>query len=236
MRILSTLAVKKVLDEAVPLFTPLLFPPLSFSTPGSSSKVEVSIDPTALVLERVKSGERGDLAILTEAGINDLCTAGILVPNSRIELCVSEIGVAVPRGANKPDISSTDAVRNTLLAARSIAYSKAGASGIFFAGLIQRLGIADVVNAKATVIPAGFTAALLVDGRADLAIQQISELMAVDGIDIVGPLPNDINERLRFPGAVFTGSAYSEQANAFLKFLARPEMAERYRLAGLIPI
>jgi molybdate transport system substrate-binding protein len=223
MRILSTLAVKAVLDEVVPQLQAQL------------GQIEVSIDPTALVIKRITAGERADLAILTADGVATLCAAGILLTDSRQDLCVSAVGIAVRAGAPKPDIASTAAVRATLLAAKSIAYSRAGASGIFFAGLIERLGIADAVNRKAIIIPAGFTAALAADGRVELAIQQVSELMAVAGVDIVGALPDEINERLRFPGAVFVGAEHADEAQSVLRFLARPAMADVYRRAGLSP-
>jgi molybdate transport system substrate-binding protein len=225
MRILSTLAVKKVLDELGPKF------PLP-----KGQTLDISIDPTVLVLRRVRSGERGDLAILTTAGIDELSDAGILSAKGRLDLCVSEIGIAVKRGAAKPDISSAEAVRKLLLDVPSLAYSQAGASGIFFAGLIERLGIADEVNRKATVIPAGFTGALAADGKVAIAIQQVSELMAVPGVDIVGPLPDDVNERLTFPGAVFADAANPTLAADFIAFLKRPEFADVYRRAGLKPL
>jgi molybdate transport system substrate-binding protein len=225
MRILSTLAVKKVLDELGPQF------PLPAGQP-----LDISIDPTVLVVRRIKAGERGDLAILTMAGIDELSAAGILTNVGRLDLCVSEIGIAVQAGAAKPDIATAAAVRQLLLDVPSLAYSKAGASGIFFAGLIERLGIATEVNRKATVIPAGFTGELAATGQVAIAIQQVSELMAVPGVDIVGPLPTDINERLSFPGAVFTDAANPALAAAFVAFLQRPEFADTYRRAGLKPL
>lgn len=225
MRILSTLAVKKVLDELTP----------QFRLPAGRS-FDISIDPTVLVVRRIKAGERGDVAILTTAGIDELSSAGILDRKGREDLCVSEIGVAVQAGKPKPDISTAAAVRQLLLDVPSLAYSQAGASGLFFAGLIERLGIATEVNRKATVIPAGFTAALAADGKVAIAIQQISELMAVPGIDIVGALPDDINERLTFPGAVFSETAHPALAAEFIAFLKRPESADVFRRAGLKPL
>jgi molybdate transport system substrate-binding protein len=224
MRILSTLAVKKVLDELTP----------QFRLPDSQS-FDISIDPTVLVVRRIKAGERGDVAILTTAGIDELSAAGILSGQGRLDLCVSEIGIAVKTGAPKPDISTAAAVRQLLLDVPSLAYSQAGASGLFFAGLIKRLGIADEVNRKATVIPAGFTGALAADGKVAIAIQQVSELMAVPGVDIVGPLPDDVNERLTFPGAVFADATDPALAEEFIAFLKRPEFADVYRRAGLKP-
>jgi molybdate transport system substrate-binding protein len=225
MRLLSTLAVKTVLDELVP----------RFQLSGGAG-INISTDPTALMLSRIRAGERGDLAILTADGIAALCASGHLVAASRRDLCVSEIGVAVPAGGPAPDISTVDAVRRTLLAVPSIGYSRAGASGIFFAQLIERLGIADAVNRKSTVIPMGFTAALLVDGTVDLAVQQVSELMAVPGVQVVGALPGEIQERLTFPGAIFADAAAAGPAAEFLAYLARPEFADVYRQAGLLPI
>jgi molybdate transport system substrate-binding protein len=222
MKILSTLAVKAVLDELVPDWQA-----------ATGTTVNVSIDPTALIVKRINEGERADLAILTADGIQALSAAGILAADSRMELCGSAIGIAVRHGAAKPDIATAVAVRQTLLDAPSLAYSKAGASGIFFAKLIQRLGIADEINRKATIIPSGFTAVLAADSRVALAIQQVSELMAVPGVDIVGPLPDDINERLRFLGAVFVGSTQARAAAEFLLFLSQPGLADVYQRAGL---
>ncbi len=225
MRIISTLAVKKVLDELTP----------QFRLPDGQN-FDISIDPTVLVVRRIKAGERGDVAILTTAGIDELSAAGILTGKGRLDLCGSEIGIAVKAGHSKPDISTAAKVRQLLLDVPTLAYSKAGASGIFFAGLIERLGIADAVNRKATVIPAGFTAELAADGKVAIAIQQISELMAVPGVDIVGGLPDDINERLSFPGAVFTESANPALAADFIAFLQQPKFADVYCRAGLKPL
>ena len=113
-------------------------------------------------------------------------------PGTRTDVALSFVGIAVKAGAPKPDISSLATFKAALLAARSVAYSKIGASGLFFAGLIERLGIAAEVNAKAVIVPSGFTAERLTSGEADLAVQQISELMVVPGIEVVGLLPAEI--------------------------------------------
>jgi len=112
----------------------------------------------------------------------------------------------VARGAPRPDLSTADTFRQVLPDARSAALSHGGASGSYFAGLIEQLGIAETIRAKATVIPAGFTAEKLVSGEADLAIQQVSELMVVDGIDIVGPFPAEVQATMRFAAATAAGS------------------------------
>ena len=106
----------------------------------------------------------------------------------------------------RPDLSTEASFRRALLEARSVAFSRGGASGIYFAGLMERMGIAEAVRAKATIIPAGFAAEKLVSGEADLAVQQISELMVVDGVDIVGPFPDAVQTTMRFSAAAVVGS------------------------------
>ena len=224
-KVFSTLGVKGVLDELLPRFQR-----------AHTGALELTWDPTVLMLARVKTGERADLALLTSEGIDELIASGVLARGSRVDLARSHIGIAVAAGAAKPDISSVDAVRRALLAARSIAYSKTGASGIFFAGLIARLGIADAVNAKATITAGGFTAEVVAAGKAELAVQQVSELMVVPGVDIVGPLPQEIQENLMFSGGIFAGAADAAGASRLLAFLARTELAEVYRAKGLLPV
>jgi len=155
---------------------------------------------------------------------------GRMLPGSQRDLCISLIGMAVRAGSPRPDIATPEACRAALLGARSVAYSRAGASGIFFAGLIERLGIAEAVNAKATVIPQGLTAELAARGEAEIAIQQVSELMAVPGIDIVGPLPKALNTR-----AVFSAGLFSAEAGGLLEAIARAMTPGRLRAKGLLP-
>jgi molybdate transport system substrate-binding protein len=122
-----------------------------------------------------------------------------------------------------------------MLSARSIAYSKIGASGIFFAGLIERLDIAAEVNARAVIVPSGFTAERVASGEAELAVQQISELMVVPGIEVVGPLPAEIQTAATFSAGLLTRSEQAEKASALLRFLASPAIAAVLRRAGLEP-
>ena len=120
-----------------------------------------------------------------------------------------------------------------MLAARCVAFSKIGASGIYFAGLLDRLGLAD--KAKTFVVPSGFTAERLVSGEADLAVQQISELLVVPGIEVIGPLPDDIQTAAMFSGGVLSTSADAEAARGFLRFLTGPEAAPVLAASGLQP-
>ena len=216
MRVMSTLAVAVVLRGL---------------TPRAPVAMDVEFDPTMRLLKRIEAGERADIAILTDAGVEGLMAQGVLVPGSRRDLALSHIGMAVKAGAARPDISTLAALQATLLAAPSIAYSGAGASGLFFAGLLERLGIAEAVTAKATIIPQGFTAALAARGEVALAIQQISELMAVEGVDILGKLPPEANTGAVFSAGLFTGA--DPTAAAALDWLAAAMDAPTLAAGGL---
>ena len=219
LRLFSTLAVMGLLQEMLP----------ELET-AAGRPVTAEFAPTAALFRRIEAGEAADLAILTAEAVAAMTADGRMLPGSRRDLCISLIGMAVRAGAPRPDIATPEACRAALLGARSIAYSRAGASGIFFAGLIERLGIAEAVNAKATVIPQGLTAELAARGEAEIAIQQVSELMAVPGIDIVGPLPEALNTR-----AVFSGGLFTAEAEGLLGAIARAMTPERLRARGLLP-
>lgn len=225
LTILSTLAVKGVIEELMPRLQAV-----------SGGRLALSYDPTAVTLQKIRAGARGDTAILTEQGIEALTTEGILVPGSRVDFARSLVGMAVKAGTPKPDISTLDAFKKTLRSTHSVVYSKGGASGIFFAGLLDRLGLAEAVNAKATIIPNGFTAELTARGEAEIAIQQVSELMAVPGVDIVGPLPAGAQESLLFAGALFADTSNVDRARVLLNELADPAAAGLFTRKGLLPV
>ena len=217
MRILSTLAVKGLLAE------------LLADAPG----FDIVYEPTQLLLARIARGEAADVAILTQAAVDDLLAQGTFEPGSKRDVAISAIGIAVKAGAPKPDISTPEAVRTLLLEVPSLCYSRSGASGLHFARVLRELGIADAVNAKATIIPSGFTAETLVDGRCVIAIQQLSELLVVPGIKVVGPLPDPIQETLTFSAGVFAGSERAGEAARWLEAITRLELSETYMRHGL---
>jgi molybdate transport system substrate-binding protein len=217
IRILSTLAVMGAMRE--------------IAAHNEAANIDLDFAPTVALLERLRRGEAADIAILTAQGIDDLIAEDIIRPGTRTDVARSFVGLAVKAGAPKPDIGSVDAFKAVLLAARSVAYSRIGASGIFFAALLDRLGIADAV--KTLVVPTGFTAERLVTGEADLAVQQISELLVVPGIEVVGPLPPEVQTVATFSAGLLTGSAQVEAACTLLRFLASPEIAPALRRAGL---
>ncbi len=191
--------------------------------------------PTKVLLDRLAAGETPDVVILTAEAIAALDSRGSLAPGSA-PLAGSLVGIAQAPGQAHPDIGSATALIATLRAARSIAYSGAGASGLFFAALIERLGIAAEINAKATVIPQGLTGALVARGETQYAIQQISELKLVDGIDIIGPLPADTQTPTIFSAAALAGAIRPHAAADLIRLLTGAEMAAAFAAAGLEPV
>ena len=186
----------------------------------SGARIDADFAPTVRVLERLKEGETADVLILTDVGLAGLIAAGSVAAESRIDLARSWVGLAVKAGEPHPDISTEANLRATLLDARSVAYSRLGASGIFFAQLIVKMGIEKEINARATISPMGFTAERIVTGEADVAIQQLSELKQVKGIEVVGPLPHQLQTPAVFSAGRMTGSKQIAASDLLLKFLA----------------
>jgi molybdate transport system substrate-binding protein len=198
------------------------------------TRIDADFAPTLGLLDRLRGGEAADVVILTREGLDELASEGTVVADSRVDLARSYVGIAVKAGADHPDIATEAALRATLLGAR-VAYSRIGASGIFFAQLIERMGIASEINAKARIIPSGFTAERLVTGDADLAVQQISELKQVAGVEIVGPIPLDMQSPAVLSAGRLAASKRVVQADELLKYLASPEAAPVLRASGLEP-
>jgi molybdate transport system substrate-binding protein len=199
----------------------------------SGARIDAEFAPTVRLLERLKDGETADILILTQEGLAGLVSAGSVVAESCVDLARSWVGLAVKAGHPHPDISSEAALRAALLAARSVAYSRLGASGIFFAQLIARMGLEKEINARATVVPLGFTAERIVTGEADVAIQQLSELKQVKGIEIVGPLPLHLQTPAVFSAGRMAVSKNVAPSDLLLKFLASAEATPALVESGL---
>jgi molybdate transport system substrate-binding protein len=223
IRVLSTLALKGAMHRLAGQYQGL-----------AATRIDADFAPTLGLLERLREGEEADIVILTREGLRELLAEGVVAAGSNVDLARSYVGIAVKTGSAHPDIASDVSLRKTLLAARSVAYSRIGASGIFFAGLIERLGIAPQINAKAT-ITSGFTAERLITGEADLAVQQLSELKQVAGIEIVGPIPYELQTPAIFSAGRMASSKQPDRADALLRFLASPEAAPTLRESGLEP-
>ena len=199
-------------------------------------KIDVEFAPTLALLKRLDGGEVADVLILTREALADLAAQRRVAPESCADLARSYVGLAVKAGAQHPDISSVAALRETLLDARCVGYSRLGASGIYFAKLIEQMEIASQINARAKIIQAGLTAELLSTEEADLAVQQISELKLVPGIEVVGPIPVELQTN---PAVFSAGRAAASQkvalADGLLKFLKSPGVAPALRDSGLEP-
>ncbi|WP_426434138.1 substrate-binding domain-containing protein [Bradyrhizobium genosp. P] len=224
VRVLSTLALKGAVARLAEAYRAT-----------SGVWIDADFAPTLALLERLRGGEEADLVILTREGLDEMIAEGRVAPESCVDLARSYVGLAVRAGEAHPDIASEAALRATLLGARAVAYSRLGASGILFAQLIVRLGIAAEINARAVIIPAGFTAEKLVTGDADLAVQQISELKQVDGIEVVGPIPLNLQTPAVFSAGRMMGAANADAADHLLRYLASAEVAPVLRETGLEP-
>ena len=224
VRVLSTLALKGAVQNLAGPFEA-----------AGGARIDADFGPTLGLLDRLQSGESADVVILTREGLDGLAAQGSVVAETCVDLARSYVGIAVKAGADHPDIATVAALRATLLGAKSVAYSRIGASGIFFAQLIERIGIAHLINARAKIVPSGLTAALLVTGEAELAVQQLSELMQVDGVELVGPIPRELQTAAVFSAGRLAASVKAVQSDALLKYLASAEVAPVLRAAGLEP-
>jgi molybdate transport system substrate-binding protein len=222
IRVLCTLGLRGLLDE------------ITSALDGRGLYFTPSYGATNVLIPKIGAGETADVAILTDAGIEGLIEHGTLATGSRRDLARSAIGIAVKAGAPKPDIRTPEAFKQTLLAARSIAFSRSGASGIHFANLISQLGIADEVARKARIFD-GVVGTLAARGEVEIAVQQVSELKLVGGIDIVGPLPDALQKVTVFSAGVFAKSARPAAAGLFIEALRTPDVAAVMRNQGLEP-
>ena len=189
-------------------------------------KLELVLQPSGAIGKRIAGGEAGDAIVSTTAGVEALEKGGKLVPGTTRVLASSGMGVAVLKGAPKPDISTPESFRKALLAAKSVAYSDpagGGASGAVFAKVLKDLGIAEAVNARAKLGRGIPNAEFVIKGESDIAIQQIPELMTISGVDIVGPFPPALQSVTGFATAVLSSSTNPAAAKALVEFLASSE-------------
>ncbi len=201
----------------------------------TGDKVTTNWGGVTEVAKRVADGESADIVILPVAQIDDLIARGKLVKGSRTVVAKSGVGVAVRNGAPKIDISSGDAVRRALLAAKSIAYST-GPSGAHMADLIRKWGIADRLKGKIVIAPADTPVGIVIArGGAEIGFQQVSELIHVKGIDYLGPLPPDIQETTVFAAAIHKDAKSPDAARALIRFLSAPAAAPVIKSAGMDP-
>jgi molybdate transport system substrate-binding protein len=205
----------------------------------NSCPLAVTWGTAPMLVARIEAGETADVLILSRAGIDALRKQGKIAAGSDVTLAGSGVAIAVKADAPKPDISTPEALKATLLKARSIAYSEpaaGGASGVYFAKLLERMGIAEQMKPKTKYPPAGgFSGELILTGEAELAVQQKPELLHVAGIEIVGFLPGDLNVVTEFVAGIMAGSKNAEMSRALIQSLRSDEAAAVFQAKGLDP-
>jgi len=224
IKVLSTQAAERAYRELVPQFEA-----------ASGHKVSTVFTGTLDVQKRIAAGEMYDLIIMAGPAIDDFIKSGKVVAGSRVDIAKSGVGAAVPAGAVKPDISTVEALKKTLIAAKSIGYST-GPSGVYLIGLFERLGLADVVKPKLKQTPTGvFVATIVASREVEIGFQQVSEFQHAPGVDYVGPLPTEVQEVTVFSAGIQAGAKQAEAARSWVKFLTAPAAAPVYRKMGLEP-
>lgn len=201
-------------------------------------KVTVDNDTAGGLAKRIEGGEAFDVAVITPRAIDDLIAKGKVMPGSRIALATVGIGVVVKEGAARPDISTVDAFKASLLAAKTVAYidpASGGSSGIYLDKLFERLGIADQIRAKARLKRGGYVADLIASGEAELGIHQISEIVPVRGVTLVGPLPKEIQNITTYAGGLSSGSKTPVEARQLLEALHDAKAAAVLKSKGMEP-
>jgi molybdate transport system substrate-binding protein len=185
---------------------------------------------------RLERGEPADVLIMVGYALGDLISKGKVIADSRVDLVKSAIGVAVKAGAAKPDISSAEALKRALLAAKSIAYSDS-ASGVYVSTeMFKKLGIEEEIKAKARMIPATPVGEMIAKGEAEIGFQQVSELKPVAGIDIVGPVPDELQKITVYSAGIATVAREPEAGKTLIKFLGSQAARDTIIRSGLEPI
>ncbi len=204
----------------------------------TGNKVVVDNDTAGGLKKRIESGEAFDVAIITPAIVDDLAGAGKIAPGTRVNLATVGVGVVVKEGAPKPDVSTVEAFKSALLAAKSVAYidpASGGSSGLYINRLLERLGIADQVRPKAKLKKGGYVAELIVSGEAELGLHQISEIVPVKGAALVGPLPKEIQNTTTYAAGLSASSQNNDAAQALIKVLSGPTAATVLKSKGMEP-
>jgi molybdate transport system substrate-binding protein len=203
---------------------------------AASHTMSIENDTVGATSKRIESGAAFDVAILTPVAIDALAGKGFVAPGSRIALARVGVGVMVKAGASKPDVSNVEAFKRALLEAKSVAYidpASGGSSGIYVARLLERLGIADQIKPKTKLKKGGYVADLVVSGEAEIGIHQISEILPVSGVTLVGPLPAEIQNYTVYAAGLGAKAAQPDAAAALIKFLAGPQLAPVLKAKGM---
>jgi molybdate transport system substrate-binding protein len=224
IKVLSTQATEEAYKELVAQFEK-----------GSAHKVSTIFTGTLDVQKRLAGGETYDLVIMAGPAIDEQIKLGKIAAGSRVDLAKSAVGAGVKAGAPKPDISTVDALKKTLLAAKSVGYST-GPSGVYILTMFEKLGVAAEVKPKLTQTPTGvFVGTIVANGTVEIGFQQVSEMSQFPGVDDVGPLPASVQQITVFSAGTHTAAKETQAAKALVTFLSAPAAAPAYKKRGLDP-
>jgi len=202
----------------------------------TGNTVKLTFGTVGVIKARLADGAPADAVIMTQEAMQEMARQGAVVEGSWAAIGRTGIGVAVRDGAPKPDIGTPEALKQALLSTKSLTYvdpAQGGTSGIHFAGVLQQLGIADAVKSKTTLVPGGYPAELVAKGEVEMVVHQISEIIPVKGVTLVGPLPKDLQKITVYGAGVAVASTAKPEAKAFVTFLARPDFKPKLAAAGL---
>jgi molybdate transport system substrate-binding protein len=224
IKVLSSIATREAYLELVPQFEG-----------ASGHKVTTTWAGTVDIMKRMAAGERHDVVMISSTEMEELIRQGKINADTRVDLARCGIGVAVRAGSPKPDLSSGEALKRTLLAAKTVGYTS-GPSGVYMGQLIERMGIAAEIKPKHRGVPSGGTIGTIVaTGEADIGFQQVSELVHIAGIDYVGPLPADVQKITVFSAGIQAGAQNGDAAKELLAFLSAQRAGSIYKKHGLEP-
>jgi molybdate transport system substrate-binding protein len=201
----------------------------------TGNSISVKTEGSALLLDDITRGEAFDVALLMAPNMDTAANLTKVLPASRVNIARTGLGVVMREGRPKPDISTVEAFMRTMLAARSIAYTTSGASGIHFMAMCRRLGIADQVASKGKTAPTGMLADKVASGEAEFAVQQMSELVGLKGVNLVGPFPPELDLTSQIVAGISARSEKREAANAFVAFLSAPEILALLKAQSMTP-
>jgi molybdate transport system substrate-binding protein len=222
IKVLASNGVKAALEELAPAFER-----------ATGNKVVIAFGLAAVLKRQIEAGEAFDLAILTSAGIDDLAKQGKVDAASRAAIARSGVGIGIRKGAPRPDIGTPDALKRTMLSAKSVSWAKEGASGVYFASVLERMGIAEQMKPKLVLAASGAEVAKLVaEGKAQYAALLVNELIAQPGVEVLGPLPDALQSFTVFHAGVGVGSKDSSAAKALIKFLTTPSAGAVFKAKG----
>lgn len=225
IKVLSAGAVRAIVTDLAEQFTR-----------ETGHTVTFSFGTVGVTRQKLTAGEPVDVVIMTDVAIDEMAGQGAIVKGSRADIARTAMGVAVREGAPRPDISTPEAFKQTLLAAKSVTYvdpAQGATSGIHFASVLQRLGIADAIKPKARLVPGGYPAELVAKGEVELVVHQISEIVPVKGVTLVGPLPKELQKLTVYSAGQASRAEVPDNARAFIAFLTRPAFKPKFAAAGL---